>query len=140
MSKLVYATARIVRARPGASYSFGFLVLDGAYTDTVFASERRSGLKLGDEVTVKFHPDDQFATIVEQAVHGYPITARGWVDTNRDGKRGQIILVDRSVDYPEEPFVTALWFDGDGEWSNGHYFTSRDDAREDFYARVKRGF
>jgi len=70
MSKLVYATARIVRARPGASYSFGFLVLDGPYTDLVFASNDRAWLVIGQVVTVWFYPDDQFATIAEPSERG----------------------------------------------------------------------
>ena len=81
----------------------------------------------------------EFAAVkASQTVNGYPILMQHKTPAAPMTRAGRVVLV--QINNKHTPYVTAWLGDGDASWCSGHYFSDKDEAAQDFDARVKRQY
>ena len=79
------------------------------------------------------------AETMTDTMNGYPVVAQSATPADSFTLPGRVILVDRGTDAYHR-WVTAWAADDCHQWCWGHYFDNEGIARQDYDARVARGY
>lgn len=70
---------------------------------------------------------------MKDTIHGHVVVAQFTTPARPATRAGRLVLVARERDW-----VSSWQGDGDGEWTQGHYFERWDEARDHFLAACAR--